>query len=224
MDKLLPSIIAGMLVCASGASAQVTYGPIAATGGTIKNTIITGGDATGAIVTPLGGTPTTLGAALAGAGIGVGGPSFGQQVTQALSNAAYGAGQAVGGLMTFNASSRSPLYSGNVASMTIALPDAQIPTLDVVIFNANPTASTITNRATVVIDPADQAKVVGVLHVSDCTGTQTVCQAQQWALPFALGGTSTTLYAAIVARNSFTPSNLPIGSPAWIVTLFTQQN
>lgn len=155
---------------------------------------------------------------------GGGGPAYAQQISQSVSNAAYGTGQAVGGLMTFNASAHAPAYSGSAASMTIALPDAQIPTLDVVVFNAQPTTSTITNRQTVVISAADQAKQIGVFHVSDCTGAQTVCQTQQWGLPFQLAGTSTTLYAAIIARNVFTPSNLPAGVPAWLVTLFTQQN
>lgn len=173
-------------------------------------------------VTPTGGLQTTLGAALAAAGVG--GPTFAQQITQTVSALAYSAGQAVGGLMTFNASARSPLYSGNAAALTIALPDAQIPTLDVVVFNANPTTSTITNGQTVAISAADQAKEIGVLHVSDCTGAQTICQTQQWSIPYQLAGTSTTLYAVVIARNVFTPSNLPVGSPAWLVTLMTQQN
>lgn len=152
------------------------------------------------------------------------GPTSTQQVSQSVSNAAYGVGQAVGGLMTFDTSAHAPLYSGSVQAMTISLPDAQIPTLDVLLFTSQPTTSTITNGQTVVISAADQAKQIGVLHVSDCTSyaAPTLCQTQQWPIGFSLG-TLTTLYAAIVARNSFTPSNLPVGEPAWVVTLVTQQ-
>lgn len=147
-----------------------------------------------------------------------------QKVTQLVSNAAYGTGQAVGGLMTFTAAARLPSSSGSVQSMTIALPDAQIPTLDVILFTVQPTTSTITNRTTVSISPVDQISQIGVLHVSDCTGAQTVCQTQQSSLPFVLPISQTTLYGVIVARNAFTPSNLPAGAPAWAVTLLTQQN
>lgn len=147
-----------------------------------------------------------------------------QRVTQLVSNAAYGTGQAVGGLLTFTAAARLPSSSGSVQGMTISLPDAQIPTLDVILFTAPPTSSTITNRTAVSISPVDQISQIGVLHISDCTGSQTVCQAQQSPLPFVLPVSQTTLYGVIVARNAFTPSNLPVGAPAWAVTLLTQQN
>jgi hypothetical protein len=147
------------------------------------------------------------------------------QITQSVSNAAYSSGSTVGSLMSFAGSVLSPNNYGYLYSIEMVLPDAQTPTLDVVFFNANPAASTITNNSAIVIAAADQAKVVGVMHVSDCTQYGgTVCQG--WAPNGSLltkVPSGQTVYAAIVARNAFTPSNLPSGAPAWIVTLLVVQ-
>lgn len=57
--------LAGLLACASGASAQVLYGPAAITGGTIKGATITNSDVSGSTVTATGTTTSRTPAARA---------------------------------------------------------------------------------------------------------------------------------------------------------------
>lgn len=64
--KRFAALVALLVMGAQSVDAQVLFGPAAITGGYIK-----GADVTGAMVTPNGGTRTTLGAALAAGGGGV---------------------------------------------------------------------------------------------------------------------------------------------------------
>ena len=144
-----------------------------------------------------------------------------QTISQTVQTAAYTIGNSVGGLMSFTSAARSGKSSGLLQNVLIAMPDAQTPTLDVFLFNANPSASTITDRTAFSVAAADQSKIRGIVHMSDCTnmGTGTFCQQTNLAAPFALVA-GQTLYAAIVARNAFTPT----GTPTWQVTISVLQD
>ena len=78
------------------------------------------------------------------------------------------------------------------------------PAVDLVLFSANPTGSTITDHSAVAIVAADLGKVVGVMHLTDATalGSTSVMQSQQQALPFILAAGSSTLYATIITRST----------------------
>lgn len=150
-------------------------------------------------------------------------PRFaGALATQVLSptvqTAAYGSGNNVGGLLQFTASARDPVDTGFVSGLAITMLDAQSLTLDVWVFDANPTASTFTDRGAFTVADADRAKVVDIIHISDCTGTApTVCK--MTAFPSGYKLTGQTLYLAFMTRSAFTPT-----APTWTVKLTTQQN
>jgi hypothetical protein len=149
-----------------------------------------------------------------------GGATASQTLAQTVQAAAYASGNSVGGLLSFTAAARTGRSTGLVQAITLAMPDALNLTLDVVLFNANPTASTITDKTAIAIATADTGKMIGVVHISDCTSysVPTLCQAQTVTLPFALPS-GQTLYAAVVSRAAFTPTGT-----SWSATLTTLQD
>lgn len=129
---------------------------------------------------------------------------IGQVVTAA---SAYAAGQAVGGLMTISNAARVNAglgaggTSGMIQSVLISAKSAQSSQIDVLIFRANPTASTCTDKTAVAIAAADFDKLIGVAKVTDWTplGTPSLGQSQNLAIPYALAS-GTALYACAVTR------------------------
>lgn len=118
-------------------------------------------------------------------------------------SSAYASGNAVGGLVTLSNAARVTSGSGLVQSVIIDTKSAQTTSTDVVIFNANPSGSTCTDKTAFSVAAADFDKIVGVAHVTDWTslGTPSVGQAQNLAMPFALSS-GTTLYACVVTRGT----------------------
>jgi hypothetical protein len=140
-------------------------------------------------------------------------------VTQALvvSLTAYTSGQCLGSLETYGGAGRSGgPGSGLVQSATITDVAGQDAPVDVIVFNQQPTNSTFTDHATCTVNTADLGKVAGVIHITDCTllgaTAPGVCQAQQQALPFALGNSNTTLWAQAIVRG--TPTYTGTGNVA----------
>lgn len=113
----------------------------------------------------------------------------------------------IGGLLLFDGAARAANGSGLVQSTRVTFASGSAPSLDVVLFNANPTASTVTDHANLAVVAADLGKVFAVLHVNDCTplgaASPSVCQAGQQAVPFVLPA-GQAIYAAVVARSSVT--------------------
>lgn len=149
-------------------------------------------------------TPLPAGANVIGQ---VGGVTLAVTVTPTVTAASYSSGQCVGGLMTFASAARAGgPGSGLVQSATITDISGQDSAIDVIVFNANPSSSTFTDHATCTVNNADLGKVVGVVNVSDChllgASAPGVCQGQQQAMPFSLGGGNTTLYAVNFARGT----------------------
>lgn len=138
---------------------------------------------------------------------------FPSPVTVTVQTATYSSGNVMGGLLSFTAIRQN----GYAQSFTLTTPTAQAPTLDLILFNANPTTSTITDKTAIAISAADQGKIIGVVHVSDCGGysTPTVCQTQNLAMPYSLAS-GTTMYGALVTRSAITP-----GGTSWPVSLRT---
>jgi hypothetical protein len=129
------------------------------------------------------------------------------QVRPAVQAAAYAIGASIGGLLVFpyiaSVSGGAAIVQG--ASVTFA--SGVIPTMDLVLFSASPTASTVTDRTAVAIAAADLAKVIGVLHLTDTAllgaSAPSVVQATTAVMPFDLP-TGTSLYAALIARSGVT--------------------
>lgn len=117
----------------------------------------------------------------------------------------YSAGDAVGGVMTFAAILRDDAKSGYVVSARITAKTAatSMAQIDVLIFNANPSASTVTDNSAFVLADADRAKLKGVIKVTsfDVAGTSASIGYAEGRVP-ATGAVADDLYAVMVARGA----------------------
>jgi len=156
-----------------------------------------------------GGTGVPLGAAEAHIGE-VGGNQITVTVAQTVTaSSAYSAGNAVGGLITIAGAARvsgasgAAGTSGLLQSVVVNAKSAQTTQMDLIVFSANPTGSTCTDKTAIAVAAADFDKVLGVAHVTDWTnlGTPSVGQAQNLSIPYALAS-STTLYGCLVTRGT----------------------
>lgn len=118
-------------------------------------------------------------------------------------SSAYSTGNAVGGLVTIANAGRIAAGTGLLQSVTINSKSVQSARIDVVLFRANPTASTCTDKTAFSVAAADFDKVFGVAHVTDWTvlGTPSVGQAQNLAMPYSIAS-GTSLYACLVVRGT----------------------
>ncbi len=133
-------------------------------------------------------------------------------VTPTVEAGAYAAGDVIGGKMTFanavRTSNGAAGGTGLIQSITVATKatttSAQI---DVLLFNADPSASTFTENGAIAVNATDMANLIGVVHVTDWTscGTPSVGFGGSLAIPFSLAGTS--LYAVMVTRGAITPAS-----------------
>ncbi len=125
--------------------------------------------------------------------------------TPAVTVAAYASGNVVGGLLTFAGAARAAAGSGLIQAASVISKIAQTAILDLLIFSANPTSSTFTDKAALAVNAADLDKLVGVIHLTDWTslGTPAIVQAVSAGLPFKLA-TGTSLYGVLVARAAMT--------------------
>jgi hypothetical protein len=124
-----------------------------------------------------------------------------------VSTSAYSAGYDVGGLITLNSLVRSGATSGMVQSVLAYFADAQPNAqLYAVLFNANPSGSTITDHAAIAIAAADQPKIIAVVPLTYCqqTGTPTTCEALQLAISYANAASGGPLYMALVTQSAIT--------------------
>lgn len=127
------------------------------------------------------------------------------------SNATIATGQSIGGLQTLTSAVRvsgslgASGTSGLIQSVLVSFKDAVAGTsIDIYFFNANPTGSTCTNTSAFALADADRDKVIGVVHMTDFTASNTavVGQSQNQAMPFGVAS-ATSIYACVVARASF---------------------
>ena len=126
--------------------------------------------------------------------------------TPTVTAGAYTVGQAVGGLLTFSGLLRSTATTGTLQKALLTFNDTQTPVVDLILFNAAPTATTITDHSTFSLAAADVTKVVGVIHITDSSaaGTPTLAQALQLQLPFIVGTAGASLYGVLVTRAAIT--------------------
>jgi hypothetical protein len=121
-------------------------------------------------------------------------------------------GQSIGGIQTLanavrvSAALGSSGTSGYIQSVVVTFTDAVgSGPLDVYFYNATVTTGTnCQNDTAFVLQDADRTKVLGVVHVTDFTSSNTavVAQANNLSIPFGLAS-STSLFACVVARASF---------------------
>lgn len=125
--------------------------------------------------------------------------------TPTVSTTAYASGNVVGSLITFTGAARLAAGSGLIQAASVMSKSAQTAALDLLIFSANPSASTFTDKAAVAINAADLDKLVGVIHLTDWSalGTASIAQAVGGGLPFKLAS-GTSIYGVLVARAAIT--------------------
>jgi hypothetical protein len=121
-------------------------------------------------------------------------------VVPVTTTGAYATLETVGALLTVNNAPRS----GILQSVVLADKDAQSAALDLVLFSANPTASTLTDNAALSVADADALKVIGHVRITAANymalAASCVATVNNIGLAFALDGS--TLYAALMTNGS----------------------
>lgn len=138
---------------------------------------------------------------------------FDSQSTPTITASAYAAGNNVGGKLTIANAVR---VSGSVGAagtglvlvgITIATKFTNTSQIDVVVYNADPTNTTFTDKSAFTMSTSDLAKGMRVLHVTDWTklGTLSIGYVE-CNLPISLAS-ATSAYASMVAQGAFTPGS-----------------
>lgn len=124
--------------------------------------------------------------------------------TPTVSTSIYASGDNVGGKVTLTEVARAAMGSGLIQSVVITSKSLQTATFDVIFFNSDPSGSTFTDNVAQAIVDADLSKVIGVAQCATVVplAAESIHQASGLALPFALSGGATTIYAAIVVRGT----------------------
>lgn len=129
------------------------------------------------------------------------------QVTPVVQAAAYAIGNSIGGLLKFAYAISGPGGSAIAQGASVTFASGVIPSMDLVLFEALPAGSTITDRAAVVVAAADLPKVIGVLHMVDTTllgaAAPSVVQATAAVMPLRLPA-GTSVYGALITRAAVT--------------------
>jgi len=125
-----------------------------------------------------------------------------------VSASAYAAGQVIGTKFTLPNAARVAAGAGLIQAATLLSKTATTAAIDIIIFSADPTASTLTDKTAPTIAAADIDKIVGVIHLTDWSALGTAALAQNLAvgLPFRLPA-GTSLYAVLIARAAITPGS-----------------
>lgn len=138
-------------------------------------------------------------------------------------SSAYTLGDCIGGLISITTLARVAAGSGKVLSAILADKAAQNVAIQLLLFDANPTSSTFTDKSAAVLDPSDLSKLVGSVLFSDfiSVGTRSFCQVKadvDFALP-----SGTTMYAALVLQGAHGVPTYATTSDV-IVKLFVEQD
>lgn len=124
-----------------------------------------------------------------------------------VDSAAYASGDLIGTKLTFSDVGRhgSQLYPGTGLIQSVVIMDAvkQNANLDLVMFDADPTATNFTDQDQFDIEYGDLAKVIGVASVETWKSQQdnSIGQVLNLGMPFDLGQ-ATTMYGALVSRGT----------------------
>ena len=117
----------------------------------------------------------------------------------------YAVGDVVGTLMTNTDAVRASGLSGVIENIVINDKANVISNLDLVLFSANPTASTFSDNGVYTVNVADWDKIMAVVNVDNsyaATGNRTLQYCPPGGIPFVAVG-SAIIYAVLVCRTSF---------------------
>lgn len=132
-----------------------------------------------------------------------GGDVLVSSVVPGVSTTAYATGDTLGGKLSLTGAARVTGGAGIIQSVTLHSKSNQTGAIDLLLFAADPTASTFTDNSPLALNAADFDKLIGVVHITDWTnlGTASIAQAQALGMPFDLAS-GTTIFAVLVARST----------------------
>ena len=117
---------------------------------------------------------------------------------------AYASGDAVGGKLTLPNAVRLAGGVGIIRSIVLTDKGKQNAAIDVVVFRADPTATTFTDNAALSVADADLLSIAGVVSVAaaDYAAFVDNSVATKSGLGLAVNSITTTLYACLVTRGT----------------------
>lgn len=123
--------------------------------------------------------------------------------TPTVSTSAYSTGFVLGGIQSFTGQPTT----GVVANVDVTFNSGSFSagTVDFYIFNASPTGGGTTDHAAFALTATDTGKLIGVLHLSDCTslgGILAQCQQLYQSQFYTLAASGTTIFAVAVVRGA----------------------
>lgn len=121
----------------------------------------------------------------------------------ATSAGTYAAGNVLGTKFQFPGVARAAGAASLIQAASVLCKSANTAQIDLIVFSADPTASTFTDKVALNVAPADYDKVIGVVSLSSWTSVGAAALGQNLAvgLPFRLP-TGTSLFAVMVARGA----------------------
>jgi len=128
-----------------------------------------------------------------------------------VQNRVYSSGDLLGNKMTITGLPNSVTIKETPVLMAITIVDmnGQNAALDIIFFDANPTNTTFTNNAALDIDPADMAKIIGIVKIASADYVPFVDNSAACVYNIGLPLENETMYACLVSRN--TPTYLVNG-------------
>lgn len=125
--------------------------------------------------------------------------------TAAVTAAAYSTGNAVGAKRTFSSMAASTGRGGVLQTVIVRDKAGQNVNYDLILFDADPTSTTITDKAAVAVNTADLAKIIGVVQLSGivlgAAATMGVLTASGLGLAYKITS-GTTIYGILVTRGA----------------------
>ena len=125
--------------------------------------------------------------------------------TAAVTAAAYSTGNAVGAKRTFSSMALASGLGGILQTVIVRDKAGQNVNYDLILFDADPTSTTITDKAAVAVNTADLAKIIGVVSLTGivlgAAATMGVLTASGLGLAYKLTS-GTTIYGILVTRGA----------------------
>lgn len=141
----------------------------------------------------------------------VGGYEFNTAVVPTVQNAAYAAGQSLGGLQTISIGSTDSL-TGILTQIRVASKGGSVVGMVAYVWDKNPSSTTCTDKTNFVVSQTDNQHLIGsptlltpALVVS-AQDTTTYAQAGNLTYNFVNSSTNTNLYVCLLANASVTPA------------------
>jgi hypothetical protein len=120
-------------------------------------------------------------------------------------SSAYASGNAVGAKRTFSSMARATGQGGLLQSVIVRDKAGQNVNYDLILFDADPTNTTVTDKSAVAVNTADLAKIIGVVQLSGivlgASSTMGVLTAAGVGLAYKLTS-GTTIYGILVTRGA----------------------